>query len=247
MQRFTASPRPARAGAAAAEAGDVALDAALTALGRAVSQVAHELRNGLWNLDLALRALDEALDEPARARAHLAEAVGAAARLRALAGNVLAIARGRRLAPDPVDFRVACREALDGVACFLRGAGIELTVRDDGRPAPGRGGAARVQQVLLNLVLNALEAMPTGGRLAIRLATRGGRFTLTVRDTGRGMDRATLARATEPFFTTRPNGTGLGLAIVQDTVTALGGDLELASRPGRGTRVRVTLPLSPTP
>jgi two-component system NtrC family sensor kinase len=236
------------AAAASAAADSPAVDAALTALGRITASVSHELRNGLWALDLALKTLARALQHGAGdARAALAEACAAAARLETIAGNVLALARRRVAPPRATDLRAVCRAALDDIACFVEAAGVRLCVRDDGRPAVGRGEPTLLRQILLNLVLNALAAMSGGGTLRIGLSSRPGWFELTVRDTGSGMDRRTLARATDPFFTTRPGGTGLGLTVVRDVVAALGGVLRLASRPGRGTRVRVRLPVDPRP
>ena len=107
------------------------------------------------------------------------------------------------------------------------------------------GDPGRLRQALLNLLLNALQAMPDGGVLSVRARTVGGHAELTVADTGVGMDRMTRTRAFEPFFTTRPTGTGLGLAVVREIAEAHGARVSMASRPGRGTIVRLRLPLAP--
>lgn len=124
------------------------------------------------------------------------------------------------------------------------------------------GDAVQLNQVLMNLVVNARDALPAGGRLEVRLRThhatgagewwaaadRGdGAAMLTVADDGVGMPSDVLARVCEPFFTTKPRGqgTGLGLAIVHGIVTAHGGALQIESQPGQGTRVHVALPLTP--
>jgi signal transduction histidine kinase len=98
--------------------------------------------------------------------------------------------------------------------------------------------------VIVNLALNARDGMPDGGTLSIRTAAEDGSVTLTVSDTGVGMDDETLARATEPFFTTKATGegTGLGLATAVGIIEQSGGTLAIASRPGAGTRVTVALP-----
>ncbi len=106
-------------------------------------------------------------------------------------------------------------------------------------------GEGTLAQVLLNLALNARDAMPVGGRLLLAVAPGGGGgATIEVADTGGGMDPATLARATEPFFTTKPpgTGTGLGLALVRDVAARAGGSVEIHSTPGQGTMVRLRLP-----
>ncbi len=117
---------------------------------------------------------------------------------------------------------------------------------------------AQIEQVLMNLAVNARDAMPRGGALVLETANvdapppgadgalpgHGGYVALTVRDTGHGMDETTRARAFEPFFTTKAGlgGTGLGLAMVYGIVQQSGGHLQLESEPGRGTSVRILLP-----
>ena len=103
---------------------------------------------------------------------------------------------------------------------------------------------AQLEHVLLNLVVNARDAMPGGGTVAIESKREGGRVTLTVRDEGEGMEPEVAARAFEPFFTTKPKGagTGLGLATVYGTITAAGGETRIDSAPGEGTSVTVSLP-----
>jgi two-component system sensor histidine kinase FlrB len=96
---------------------------------------------------------------------------------------------------------------------------------------------------VLNLIENALQASPPGSGLKIHLYSRESALRLCISDGGQGMDSAVLARLGEPFFTTRTNGTGLGLAVVQAVVRAHRGEVRFRSQPGRGTCVRVTLPL----
>lgn len=117
-----------------------------------------------------------------------------------------------------------------------------------GRPTRrvGQGDSARLEQILLNLVVNAGQAMVEGGdlRLAVGRVEVDGvdRVRIRVSDTGRGMDTATLARAREPYFTTRSAGTGLGLATVVRLVESLDGTLDLDAEPEGGTVVTVELP-----
>lgn len=110
----------------------------------------------------------------------------------------------------------------------------------------------RLEQVILNLALNARDAMPSGGRLEIQLDRVAGpalgRARITVRDTGAGMSEATRIRAFEPFFTTKEDvGTGLGLSTVQSIVREAGGEVSLTSSIGRGTTVTLLLPLVEAP
>ena len=101
-------------------------------------------------------------------------------------------------------------------------------------------------QVLLNLCLNGLEAMPDGGTLILSSQpdTEGRRALITVRDTGKGIAREDLAQVFDPYFTTKPSGTGLGLAIVHKIVESHGGEVTLESEPGSGTTVTLLLPVN---
>ena len=134
---------------------------------------------------------------------------------------------------------------------------IDLVTPADAPPRSVRADPSQLEQVLLNLVMNARDAMPEGGRLMIttdevaladlperREVTCGGPFiALSVEDTGTGMDNETLEHLFEPYFTTkRRRGTGLGLAAVHDIVTRSCGWIDVQSRPGRGTRLTIYLP-----
>jgi signal transduction histidine kinase len=103
---------------------------------------------------------------------------------------------------------------------------------------------AQMEQVLVNLTLNARDSMPSGGTLTIRTAREGGAVRLDVVDAGAGMDEETLARALEPFYTTKPQGkgTGLGLATVLGIIEQSGGTFGLTSIPGEGTCATAVLP-----
>jgi len=108
-----------------------------------------------------------------------------------------------------------------------------------------RGDAAALSHALLNLCVNAVDAMPTGGKLTLRTRSEGGGgVLLEVVDTGSGMAPEVLERAIDPFFTTKSHGTGLGLALVYSTVKAHGGRVELESQVGQGTRISLHLPVT---
>jgi CheY-like chemotaxis protein len=129
---------------------------------------------------------------------------------------------------------------------------VELDV-DEGLP-PVRMPAGEFEQVVLNLALNARDAMPTGGTVVLRCTTKsddasGDRLLVEVADQGTGMPADTLSRVFDPFFTTKQDkgGTGLGLSMVHGMVRKAGGEIRIDSTPGAGTRVRVTLPLAALP
>ena len=141
---------------------------------------------------------------------------------------------------------------LDELAAVLRGVvreDIELVVTPGAGDARVQGDPGQLEQVMLNLVLNACEAMPRGGRLEIatRLAGLAGQLVaLSVSDTGVGMSAEVQARAFDPFFTTKERssgrGRGLGLSVVYGVVKQSGGEVAIESMPGRGTRVTIELP-----
>jgi two-component system NtrC family sensor kinase len=107
-------------------------------------------------------------------------------------------------------------------------------------PLLGHGNA--LEQVLLNLLTNAAEAMPEGGEIRITTGAAGGRLHLTVADTGRGIPAGDLSRVFDPFFTTKATGTGLGLSVSYGIVQDHGGTIDVESTPGRGTRFVLTFP-----
>ena len=125
-----------------------------------------------------------------------------------------------------------------------RGVSYEVVIEDG--PVPSVGGRPEeLREVFTNLVANALEAMPAGGRLALTLGVQGTTVVATVRDTGVGMSPETAQRVFEPFFTTKgPQGSGLGLSVVWGIVTRHGGTVEVESRPGEGATFVVRLPVA---
>jgi signal transduction histidine kinase len=149
----------------------------------------------------------------------------------------------------PGELRAALRPALTAIRRMLP-PGVEFHVEDEGAPLAIMADPSLLQQALINLAVNARDAMPGGGRLEVRLGRRerGGREVVTVEvaDTGHGMDAATLARAGESLFTTKApgEGTGLGLSNVRATMVQHGGEMEITSAPGAGTRVTLRIPIA---
>lgn len=162
-----------------------------------------------------------------------------------LASRLLALGRPQRSAPGPVDLAAVVLDS-ERLLRALAQPPIELEVIAEPGPLEVRADPLELQQVLVNLVANARDAMPRGGLLRVSAARDAARraVVLTVSDTGTGMSAEVTARAYEPFFTTKGSGkgTGLGLASVKAIVEALGGSIELASAPGKGTTFTLVLP-----
>jgi len=163
-----------------------------------------------------------------------------------LARRLLVLGRDVEGDLRPVDLRRSVDEALRLVGPSLPAA-IRLATRTAANVPPALGDPDRIHDVLVNLLLNAIDAMPAGGDLRLAVDRSGNRPTVTVADTGAGMDAETRARIFEPFFTTkgRGRGAGLGLAMVRRAVDAMGGNIDLTSAPGRGTIFRISFHEAP--
>ena len=193
-------------------------------------------------------------------RSDVAEMVKAANRAAGVTRQLLAFTRQQVLQPSVLDLNGVVAELNRMLSGFL-GADVELTVRLDPHAGRVRADRGQLEQVLVNLALNARHAMTSGGRLTLETKTvvldeayarrhpgtaikPGSYIALSVTDTGAGMDVATRARAFEPFFTTKPvgQGTGLGLSTAYGIVKQSGGYIWLYSEPGHGTSIKLYLP-----
>ncbi len=224
----------------------------LRALGTVTAGIAHEIRNPLGILALTaeeLRALLPKLaDHPTRPDLEqVADDLRAETRrLRDLTDQFLDFTRGESGTRNarPADL---ARAAVETARLFEKGlpAGMQLDVEAPPDPILVPLGDNRIRQVLLNLLRNAQEALGNSGagRIRVRVLREGRIAIAEVTDNGPGMDSATLARVFDPFFTTRETGTGLGLSLSRSLAEAVGGTLELQSRPGTGTTARLVLPV----
>jgi signal transduction histidine kinase len=123
------------------------------------------------------------------------------------------------------------------------GGGIAVERRPDGDLPPVMADAGQLGVVFRNIIQNAVEAMPGGGKLEVGAAVNGSNVEVTVRDTGRGMSGAEMGRLFDPFFTTKPRGIGLGLPVARQLVEGHGGTIRVDSRPGSGSTFTVILPV----
>ena len=222
---------------------------ALSAMGTLALNLAHEIRNPLnaavLQLHLLGRHIDKLeLDGGVRASLHKkTEIVGdEIGRLNRLLTEFLELARPRSIAHEPVKIASLVDAVLDLERDSAAARGVKIE-RDFALPgAVVRGDSEKLKQVVINLVVNALEAMKDGGTLTARVGGDSERVSLAVEDTGPGMESQVLAQVFEPFFTTKEAGTGLGLSIVRKIVDQHAGEVRIESERGKGTRVRVTLP-----
>jgi signal transduction histidine kinase/CheY-like chemotaxis protein len=230
----------------------------MEAIGRLAGGVAHDFNNLLT----AIKGYGELISDDLRPddphREDLGEIVKAADRASELTRQLLAFSRRQVVMPRVI----AINETIAGTYQLLRrliGEDIELMSALAPGTSPVRGDPGQIEQLLVNLAVNARDAMPTGGRLRIELSnvvfgaragiehpklSPGPYIQLTVSDTGCGMDEATASRIFEPFFTTKGpgRGTGLGLAMVYGVVEQLGGAIDVETAVGRGTTFRLYFP-----
>jgi two-component system, cell cycle sensor histidine kinase and response regulator CckA len=216
-------------------------------VGRLVGGVAHDFNNLLTGIMLYCDLLVEELEKDSRPQRHVREMRVASEHGTALVQQLLAVARPR--ADEPRVF--ALDDVITGIEDLitrLTGENIVLNRSLAEDLGAVRMDPSQLQQILLNLVLNARDAMPDGGQITITtrncIEAHSSWVELSVADTGDGMDAETLERAFEPFFTTkRPGrGSGLGLATARRLARQQGGTIVAESEPGKGTRVCVRLP-----
>lgn len=219
----------------------------LAAIGRMAAHVSHEVRNPLSSIGLNVELLQEELGGVSggatKETTELLVAIRAEIeRLRGVTEEYLRVARlpNPHLSPEHIGDVV--QSALSLLVPELAQGSVQLSVRvDDDLPLVAMD-EAQMRQVLINLVKNAREAMPSGGRLEIRVHRVGDTVELRVQDEGVGMDAETKARVFDLFYTTKQRGSGLGLPLTQQIVVAHGGQIRCDSEPGGGTTFTLSLP-----
>ena len=215
----------------------------MAAFGLLAAGVAHEMGNPLSSIEAQLQLLEpkDLTPEAASVVTTVRQEVG---RLGRTLRELVDFARRRRDEATLVSVQSVVADALRLVRHDRRMRHVSVREEFDPETPPVFLIEDHLMQVVLNLLLNALDAMPAGGALRVEAGSASGQVALRIHDTGTGMDRALLARCFEPLFTTKEagRGTGLGLSICRDIVRAAGGEIELHSAPGRGTTAVVALP-----
>ncbi len=231
----------------------------MDSLGRLAGGVAHDLKNHMAVVSGWVELLEESIPEGDPRRVGVDEVMASIERARNLTLQLLSISRERSDVPCSLDLNQVLFE-MEGMLQQLLGMDVTLVLETESVPLKVRLDPARFEQILLNLVVNAREAMPGGGTLWLRTRRRrdsgqssshpsshpipGGFVRLTVQDTGCGIPPELHPRIFEPFFTTKHQGSGLGLSEVCRAVRQLGGEIRVQSTSGRGARFDVDLPLA---
>jgi signal transduction histidine kinase len=215
----------------------------LAAVGQLAAGMAHELRNPLMSMKLLVQgAMDDAWDSARLSPRDLGVLEEEITRLERLVQSFLDFARPPAPEKRVQDVRPLVEQSLAVVAARAAAAGAKVETVLPAEPAYAAVDPGQFRQVMLNLVLNALDAMPGGGALAVILQQRDGWLTLQTADTGRGLPADLGERIFEPFTTTKETGLGLGLSICRRIVAAHGGTLTAANRPGGGALFTIRLP-----
>jgi PAS domain S-box-containing protein len=231
----------------------------MEALGQLTGGIAHDFNNVLAALLANLTLMRRRTGASSASSELIDNSLAALERASTLTQRMLAFARRQDLKPSQVDVA----RLVEGMTDLLKrtlGPQIVIDTRLPRGPVAALVDANQLELAIMNLALNARDAMPAGGRLTLAVERQdvgtttsqlgaGAYVRIGVRDTGIGMDEATLARAAEPFFTTKGvgKGTGLGLSMAQGLAEQSGGRLELASRSGEGTTAAIWLPASEQP
>ncbi|MCC7052161.1 MAG: PAS domain S-box protein [Gemmatimonadaceae bacterium] len=220
----------------------------MEAVGQLAGGVAHDFNNLLAAIRNSIQLAVNEMPPEFSLRGDLELALQTTERAAGLTGQLLAFSRRQTRPTEPVDVVRLVAEVLPLLRTSLPPS-IDVQVHAASTPAIVLADRSQLEQVVLNLVLNARDAMPGGGTLslAVTLDAATAQVHLSVADTGVGMDAAVCARVFEPFFTTKPvgTGTGLGLAVVYGVVTQSGGTVRVESAPGQGTTFHITLPARP--
>jgi len=232
----------------------------MDALGQLAGGVAHEFNNHLTVMSGFSRAARDSIGNPDKVRDCLSEVIAAVDRAAVLTAQMLLFSRDQVLSPKVMNIGKAV-EDMRAVLSSAAGRGIDVVLDTNDPKAVAKADSVQLTQAVLNLAVNARDAMPRGGRLTISCATVElgenssishfsgpvvpGRYVrLNVQDTGTGMDPATLERIFDPFFTTKEvgKGTGLGLSVVFGMVEQCGGMIDVVSTLGQGTTISLYLP-----
>lgn len=216
--------------------------ARLAAIGQLAASVAHEINNPLYATRNALYLLEDELPADTRNSPYLTIARDGLGRIARVIERMRDFYRPARGEMEPSDLNQALEATIALTGLNMRHTTIQVIFTPDGALPLVVCNVDQLRQVFLNLILNAIDAMPTGGTLTVRTVAGPTVALIEVQDTGIGIPDSIRPRLFEPFFTNKPNGTGLGLSISAHIATQHGGQIEVESKAGQGSTFRVVLP-----
>jgi two-component system NtrC family sensor kinase len=219
----------------------------IAAIGTLTSGIAHELNNPINNIVLTAEALKEDFGEidEAEAQGFIHDIIVQAERASDIVKGLLDFSRSERPELEPISITAVIDDTLKLVRNQLMLSGIQVEKEITPGVPPISGDRKSLQQVFLNLFINAIQAMPDGGQLTIRVRGDHGQLHVDVKDSGQGIDPAHLPHIFDPFYTTKEvgRGTGLGLSVTYGIIEKHGGHIEAHSKKGEGALFSIVLPV----
>lgn len=220
----------------------LASQAGFAEVGEMAAEMAHEFKRPLASIRSAVSLLEQEYELNDQAQSLLDAVDGQLGKLTETMQDLFALAKPVELETDRVDLREAVDDALGQLAGLMDTSPYTIERSYESDLPPLGGDQHRVEQAALNVMLNAVEAMEDGGTLRIRLAQENGTVVAEFADTGPGIPDEEVEKVVRPFYSTKPAGTGLGLPLVARVLAAHGGELEIQSEVGEGTKVRLIFP-----
>jgi two-component system sensor histidine kinase HydH len=223
---------------------EVARSQRLASVGRLAAGVAHEIRNPLSSIKGFATYFKERYPDRPDDQQTADIMIQEVDRLNRVVGQLLEFAKPVSVKPKPISLQALLNDSIKLIKDRAAEKGISVQTQNNTQVDEARIDPDRINQVLLNLYLNAIDSMESGGELKVEISSDGQHHDIVIRisDTGRGISRENLSKIFEPYFTTKSTGTGLGLAIAHNIVAAMGGQITVKSAPGRGTNFSVILP-----
>jgi two-component system sensor histidine kinase HydH len=217
----------------------------LASVGRLAAGVAHEIRNPLSSIKGFATYFKERYKNAPEDQQTANIMIQEVDRLNRVVGQLLEFARPVKVEPKPTDLNILVDESAKLIERQAGEKKITVKTNNSTRAEEIRVDSDHVNQVLLNLYLNAIESMEAGGELNVDLSTNDetNEIEISVSDNGCGIPQKDLAKIFDPYFTTKSSGTGLGLAIAHNIVEAMGGTIKVKSNPGKGTKFTIKIPI----
>lgn len=229
---------------------ELARNQRLAAMGEMAATIVHQVRNPLGSIGLfaSLMVDEESRDARCRIRWQIDKAIES---MDQLLKNLLNFARPMKPKKKPLDLQVILAHCIEFIAPLARHKGVELSYFAPEELPQVKGDEEFLKQAFLNVLLNALQAMPKGGvlkvwieeKMADKSSSGEGFLDVNIEDTGLGIPQEHLSKVFDPFFTTRSDGSGLGLTVVHKVIRAHGGRVRIHSEIGKGTRVKMEIPV----
>lgn len=213
----------------------------LTAMGALVTKIAHEIRNPLGSIELFANMIAQDLGNSIHGE-YAKRISNAVSMLRNTLENMLSFTKGIQPKKEIKCINTIIKEIIKEFEELFHRVGIELEYTDDSQYYISID-STLIRQALINVIVNAYQAMPEGGLLSVKLTKEQNKVKISIKDTGQGIDNDMIERIFEPFFSTKDRGSGLGLSITNSIISAHNGKIEVKSQPKEGTEFAIYLPM----